>query len=45
MVSNVVFCACVYCVTVKTIYYGKCRVVMRNKPGDWSQSEMAKYFE
>ena len=25
--------------------YGKRQLVMKNKPGDWSQSESAKYFE
>ena len=25
--------------------YGKRQSVMKNKPGDWSQSESAKYFE
>ena len=33
------------CILLASSKYGKHQFVMKNQPGDWSQSEMVKYFE
>ena len=33
------------CILLASSKYGKHQFVMKYQPGDWSQSEMVKYFE